>query len=313
MECTNLIEAALKQGDINSKLFKGSTDKELVTDLQRTLFELGFRKQLKWDKYQADGNYGSATSAAVAAFAKRNNFQSDGKSVNNDLAKMMLQRHDFLPSMYLLWEIHSSDMRTRKWISKGTKMSIIAIQVLLNELGYRKAPSGDKLEEDGMFGDETRNAFIAFAKDNGIDSDGDLLTRPLINLLLKEIDKYYGKNWKDLAVNNLPSDKSPLVLYQGSRFIGKPCRADVEFVPMLDKINAYAEQAKVFIVVTSSFRTTTKIQSSGRTWYRYEFEIRQWSICQFKSTGQASKCSGAGKTIFGFHNWRSGTSLGWTF
>ena len=58
MECSNLIESALKKGDISQQLFKGSSHKELITDLQRTLFELGFRKELRWDDYQADGDYG---------------------------------------------------------------------------------------------------------------------------------------------------------------------------------------------------------------------------------------------------------------
>lgn len=262
MECSSLIESAIKQGDISASLFKGSTKKELVTDLQRTLFELGFRKQLKWDSYQADGIYGNATTHAVKAFADKNNLNSDGSKVTNELAEVILQRHDFLPSMYLLWEIHQSDLRSKKYISKGTKMSIIAIQVLLNELGYRKSPSGAKLDEDGIYGAETKNAFIAFAQDNNIESDGDLLSRPLINLLIKEINVFYGDDWSELAVNNLPSEDSPLILYQGSRFIGNPCRADVEFVPMLDKINAHAEQAQVFIYVTSSFRTTTNVKGA---------------------------------------------------
>jgi hypothetical protein len=44
MECSNLIESAIKKGNISQSLFQGSSDKILVTDLQRTLFELGFRK-----------------------------------------------------------------------------------------------------------------------------------------------------------------------------------------------------------------------------------------------------------------------------
>ncbi|MDF1695115.1 MAG: peptidoglycan-binding protein [Saprospiraceae bacterium] len=259
MECTSLLSSAINDGDVSTKLFKGTSHKNLVTDLQRTLFELGFEKQLKWDQYQADGQYGNATQAALVAFAKKNGLDTDGSKVTNELAKILVRRHDFLPSMYLLWEIHNSDLRTRKFISKGTKMSIIAIQTLLNTLGYREAPSGDLLEEDGLYGPETTKAFIAFAKDNNIDSDGDWLSRPLINLLLKEIDLFYGKDWSTLAANNLPNASSPLILYQGTRFVGNPCRADVQFKPMLEKINTYAEQAQVFIYVTSSFRTTTNV------------------------------------------------------
>lgn len=262
MECSSLLESEYKKGDISKKLFEGSSEKTLITDLQRTLFELGFRKQLKWDQYQADGFYGKATTNAILAFAKKNNYDTGGKKVDNELAEMIVERHSFLPSMYLLWEISSSDLRSKKYISKGTKMSIIAIQVLLNELGYKKAQTGEPLAEDGIYGPETRDACKAFASDNNIDSDGDWLSRPLIDLLLKEINKFYGKDWTELAKNNLPGDKSPLILYQGSRFVGNPCRADKLFEPMLDKINDYAEKADVFVYVTSSFRTTTNVKGA---------------------------------------------------
>ncbi len=262
MECSNFIEAAVKKGDISRSLFVKSPDKILVTDLQRTLFELGFRKELKWDNYQADGDYGKATKAAVAAFAKRNNNASNGISVSNTLAKLILQRHDFLPEMYVLWSIHKSDLRTRKYISKGTRMSISAIQVLLNTIGYGKELNFLKFGANGLYGNSTRKAVVTYAKDNNIVSDGDWLSRPLINLFLKDINQFYGSRWSDQATKNLPSKKSPLVLYQGDRFIGKPCRADIEFVPALDKVNAYAKAADVFIYITSSFRTTTNVQGA---------------------------------------------------
>ncbi|CAG0905737.1 unnamed protein product [Cyprideis torosa] len=157
----------------------------------------------------------------------------------------------------LLKSPYSEQVEQEKWFAKRPEWA--RHKVLLNTLGYRKGGTGAKLDEDGLFGKETQNAMIAFAQDNNIESDGDWLTRPLINLLLKEIDVYYGNDWSDLAENNLPAEGSPLRLYQGSRFRGKPCRADVLFLPMLDKINAYAEQAKVYIAVTSSFRTTTNV------------------------------------------------------
>lgn len=262
MECSNLLESALKKGNINQSLFKGSSDKVLITDLQRTLFELGFRKELKWDNYQADGDYGRATTDAVAAFAKRNNHPSDGTSVSDALAKLILQRHDFLPEMYILWQIHTSDLRTKKYISKGTRMSITAIQVFLNTEGYGEQLNFAKFGADGFYGNSTRNAVMKYASDNNIQSDGDLLSRPLIDLFLKDINQYYGSKWTDLAEQNLPSKKSPLVLFEASNFSGKPCRADEEFIPSLEKINGYAKQANVFIYVTSSFRTTTNVRGA---------------------------------------------------
>ncbi|WP_460219750.1 M15 family metallopeptidase [Psychroserpens sp. MEBiC05023] len=262
MECSNILEAAVKKGNISQSLFKGSTKTELIIDLQRTLFELGFRKELKWDNYQADGNYGKATAAAVASFAKKNKIHSDGTVVSTKLAKLILQRHDFLPDMYTLWTIYKSDLRTRKYISRGTRMSIRAVQVLLYEIGYETQLKFHKFGADGLYGNNTKNAIIAYANDNGIDSDGDLLTRPFVNLMIKDINTFYGRYWSELAEKNLPDKSSPLILFTGSQFMGKPCRADIEFAPILDKINRHAVDANISVYITSSFRTTTNVNGA---------------------------------------------------
>ncbi len=179
--------------------------------------------------------------------------------MSQELAKLLLQRHDFLPDMYILWCIYDADLRTKKYLSRGTRMSITAVQTLLNERGYGAQLNFPKYGADGLYGKSTKNAVIAYAKNHEIEVDGDLLTRPLIDLMFTDINQYYGKSWSDLAKNNLPNDESPLVLYEGSRFQGKPCRADKTFVPALDKINAYAEKADVYIHVTSSFRTSSNV------------------------------------------------------
>lgn len=260
MEEVTHLEAALANGDISKVLFRGSTHKSLISDLQRVLFELGFKKELQFDRFQADGDYGQATTDAVAAFAAKNKMPADGRSVSAKLAKLILQRHSFLPSMYLLWSISQSDLRTKKFISKGTKTSITAVQMLLNELGFGNLLNFATYGADGIYGDSTRKAVKAYAAKSGIsDSDGDLLTRPLIDQMLKDINLFYGNSWSDQAASNLPAEKSPLVLFEASRFQGNPCRADIEFVPALNKINAYAEQADVYIHVTSSFRTSSNV------------------------------------------------------
>nr|WP_321233510.1 M15 family metallopeptidase [uncultured Psychroserpens sp.] len=262
MECSNLIEAELDKGDISQSLFKGSSKKELIIDLQRTLFELGFRKELNWDNYQADGVYGKATVAAVASFAKKNKRQSDGTSVSNKLAKLILERHDFLPDMYTLWSIYKSDLRTKKYISRGTRMSIRAVQMLLFEMGYKEQLKFSKFGADGLYGNNTKKAIISYANDNGIQSNGDLLTRSFVNLMIKDIKPFYGKHWSELAEKNLPDNTSPLILFEASQFMGKPCRADIKFAPMLDRINTHAKNANVFIYITSSFRTTTNVNGA---------------------------------------------------
>jgi len=262
MACSHILESALDHSDFNRKVRKGSTEKELVIDLQKTLFELGFSKELRWEEFQADGDYGNATTAAVAAFAIKNGISSDGTSVTKTLARVMLHRHDFLPEMYLLWAINKEDLRTRYFISKGTRTSIAAVQTLLHEMGFDEQLNWAKFGADGLYGNGTRSAVKAYAKRNGIDSDGDWLKRPLIDQMIEDINAFYGKNWSDLAENHLPGSGSPLVFFEGSRFQGKPCQADKQFVPMLNKINTYAEQADVNVHVTSSFRTTTNVNGA---------------------------------------------------
>ncbi|WP_053002329.1 M15 family metallopeptidase [Kordia jejudonensis] len=262
MECSNLLEAALKKGDISQSLFQGSSHKELIIDLQRTLFELGFEKELNLTSYETDGDYGPATVKAVAAFAEKNTYVSDGTSVSNKLCELIVQRHNFLPEMYLLWAIHSSDLRTKKYISKGTRTSVSAIQTFLYTIGYGAELNFAKFGADGLYGNSTRKAVIKYTSDNTINSDGDWLSRPVVDLFLKDINRFYGRKWSDHAPKNLPSEASPLVLFEGSNFQGKPCRADVEFIPALEKINGYAVQANVKIYVTSSFRTTTNVNGA---------------------------------------------------
>jgi peptidoglycan hydrolase-like protein with peptidoglycan-binding domain len=141
-------------------------------------------------------------------------------------------------------------------------MSITAVQTLLNEQGYSAQLNFAKYGADGFYGKSTRSAVIAYAKDNNIESDGDLLSRPLINQMLKDINPHYGSKWSDLAKNNLPSAGSPLVLFEGTQFRNKPVRADILFVPMLKKINEHAKQADVLLWINSSFRTTTNVQGA---------------------------------------------------
>lgn len=95
--------------------------------------------------------------------------------------------------------------------------------------------------------------------ENGEGLKGDSLIKQLINLDYKDVRAFLGRHWSKSNRNSSPSGESALVLYEGSRFIGKPCRIDIEFIPQIEKINEYAEKADVFLYVTSSFRTAPYI------------------------------------------------------
>lgn len=71
-------------------LYRGSSERVAISVLQTILNELGYGEQLNWVRYGADGDYGSSTAKAVKAFADDNAVNSDGESVNQEMARKAL-------------------------------------------------------------------------------------------------------------------------------------------------------------------------------------------------------------------------------
>jgi peptidoglycan hydrolase-like protein with peptidoglycan-binding domain len=71
---------------------KGGPDRIRIAALQTLLHELGFGKQLNWPRYGADGDYGRSTTAAVAAFGRREGFAGNGKLLTTQLAERVVTR-----------------------------------------------------------------------------------------------------------------------------------------------------------------------------------------------------------------------------
>ncbi len=69
---------------------KGSSSSRAITALQTLLHWLGFDRQLKWEKFGADGDYGRSTTAAVAAFGKREVLGGDGRVLTIPLAERIV-------------------------------------------------------------------------------------------------------------------------------------------------------------------------------------------------------------------------------
>ena len=87
------LQKLIDDGTIATSLRKGSSARHAITALQTVLHWLGFDRALKWKKYGADGDYGNATTAAVAEFAKRNGSTANGERVTGALAKKILARY----------------------------------------------------------------------------------------------------------------------------------------------------------------------------------------------------------------------------
>ncbi len=65
---------------------RGGADRIRIASLQTLLCELGFGRELNWDRYGADGDYGGSTTAALAAYGEREGFDTDGRLLTIQLA-----------------------------------------------------------------------------------------------------------------------------------------------------------------------------------------------------------------------------------
>ena len=80
------LQKLVDSGTVATALRQGSSARHAITALQTILHWLGSDKELNWKKYGADGDYGEATTSAVAAFAKRNESIANGKRIPAPLA-----------------------------------------------------------------------------------------------------------------------------------------------------------------------------------------------------------------------------------
>jgi peptidoglycan hydrolase-like protein with peptidoglycan-binding domain len=71
---------------------KGGSDQVRIATVQTLLHDLGFDRELNWSRFGADGDYGRSTTAAVAAFGKREGIGGDGKILTLSLARRIVAR-----------------------------------------------------------------------------------------------------------------------------------------------------------------------------------------------------------------------------
>ena len=76
---------------IAETLYRGSEATVAIRTLQTLLNELGFGQALQWEKYGADGYYGTATAKAVASFAHQQSLISDGRQLTQLLAERIVK------------------------------------------------------------------------------------------------------------------------------------------------------------------------------------------------------------------------------
>ncbi len=187
------IQSLIEGGTVTPHLRRQSDKKEAVQALQTILYELGYGQELNWQKYGADGDYGGSTSRAVREFAKRNNQRGDGEWVSPAIAKRLIARYDILDDLRHLQNAVAED-NVERFYYRGSahRTAVVALQTLLNELGFGEQLNWAKYGADGKYGGGTTRALKAFARQEDIRSDGRKLTIELASRILERLTGYYG-------------------------------------------------------------------------------------------------------------------------
>ncbi|MEM6348716.1 MAG: peptidoglycan-binding domain-containing protein [Bacteroidota bacterium] len=188
--------ASLVQANVADRvLYRKSTVKHSIRSLQVLLFKLGFGKELGWDKYRADGDYGGGTTKAVAAFLQKNGLQGNGEVVDTATAKLMLERYQLLTHMVRLWEALKANQMAPYAVATADENAIRGMQAMLNALGYGELMNFANVGAHGTMDQGTAAALHAFVKAEGRTLEGNDLDATIGRLLLEKVSTLYGNAW----------------------------------------------------------------------------------------------------------------------
>ena len=198
MKERDTLKNLIDDGTVATTLVQDSSARHAIAALQTILHWLGFDRELDWETSGADGDYGKATAAAVAEFARRNGSTANGARVTGALAQKILARYDALEELKQLAEDVEKNRIEKNYRKGGTdRVRIATLQTLLNELGFGEQLNWNKFGADGDYGRSTSAAVAAFEKREGIDGDGGVLTMPLAERLVAELSPFYGDSWNE--------------------------------------------------------------------------------------------------------------------
>jgi len=203
------LKKLIDDGWVDTSLRKTSSARHGITALQTLLHWLGFDRQLKWEKFGADGDYGRSTAAAVAEFAKRNGSMANGARVTSALAQKILTRYDSLEELKQLAEDVDKKRIERHYRSGGTdRVRIAALQTLLHQLGFDRELKWNRFGADGDYGRSTTLAVSAFGKREEVGGDGRLLTILMAERIVARLSPFYGDSWHEPSHKPTPAQGS---------------------------------------------------------------------------------------------------------
>jgi len=203
------LKKLIEDGRVATTLRKKSSARHAISALQTLLHWLGFDRELKWEKYGADGDYGRATVAAVASFARRNGSTASGERATEVLAAKILARYDSLEALKQLADDVDRKRIERHYRRGGSdRVRIAALQTMLHELGFDEELKWNRYGADGDYGRSTTAAVAAWGKREGIGGNGRILTLPLAERIVTARSLHYGDSWYTPSHTSTPASGS---------------------------------------------------------------------------------------------------------
>ena len=165
MNDIDIIKNLHKKKETSKKLKLRSDAEDEIAALQRVLNELGFGKELKWDVYGADGDYGDCTEKAVDTFCTYNKIRASGRAVSGKAAERIISLYDLIDDLKIIDDaLKTGEIETRIKQGGRYKTGIASLQTLLAELGYTRRLQWNKYGPDGDFGKCTTSALQKYAE-----------------------------------------------------------------------------------------------------------------------------------------------------
>lgn len=214
MSNISIIENLITTNQIEEKLKTGSSSINAIRSLQIILHEIGFDNELKWQKFGADGNYGNNTKNAVSIFSNKNNFNSDGSFVSKEIAEQLVRLAELVDDLrYLKNLIEKNSVEEHICKNSNDKIGVIALQTLLNDLGYGEYLDWEKYGADGIFGSSTTAALNAFYEKNNLSGNKKYLSKKAASVIIENYSLLLGEHWntgnnhKEVSIGNLKIQK----------------------------------------------------------------------------------------------------------
>lgn len=195
MRYQEILLSLLRLQRSDQALRRASRDRSAIRALQILLYKLGFAEELNWNRFKADGDYGSGTINAVRGYMQRNGLAGGGDFVDGNLLNSMMWRQAAIPQLLQLQQAIASNAVEQSYkLYGGNRSAGDGLRTLMINLGYNVPPPGPPDTTLG-YTQGTADALRSFAQREGIAADGTVLLRPLAIRVFDRMSGLLGPSW----------------------------------------------------------------------------------------------------------------------